>query len=93
MWDDCKKDEMEKMAYIEREQKAFSEQEEAKAEEELSPAPKPSKRGRIQYYVDGERVTPRKASAVAEDVNYMADYVYGKGGRISEIHFDRIKPR
>ena len=44
----------------------------------------------VQFFVDGECVTPGKAFEVAEETNYMADYVIGKEGRVSEIRFDRI---
>ena len=44
----------------------------------------------VQFFVDGECVTPSKAFEVAEENNYMADYVIGKEGRVSEIRFDRI---
>ncbi|MBR3508645.1 MAG: hypothetical protein IKO03_07770 [Lachnospiraceae bacterium] len=42
------------------------------------------------FFVDGESATPSLVLEVAEQNNYMADYVIGKEGKISEVHFDRI---
>lgn len=91
---DDKKGSMEAMDYIEMEQRAFSEQEEAREDcNGYDPPPAMKKQRNVRYFVDGERVPPRKASKVAEDGSYMADYIYGKGGKISEIHYDRIKSK
>lgn len=96
MWEDSKRgdSDYEKLAELERAQRDFSRREEAGREAGArATAPKVAGGKRIRYYVDGERVPPRKASLVAEDNAYMADYIYGKGGRISEIHYDRIQPK
>ncbi|MBQ9488437.1 MAG: hypothetical protein IKO41_18670 [Lachnospiraceae bacterium] len=44
----------------------------------------------VMFFVDGESATPSLVLEVAEQNNYMADYVIGKEGKISEVHFDRI---
>ena len=96
MWDDSKRgdSDYERLVELERAQRDFSRREEAGTETVAGKAaPKVTGGKRIRYYVDGERVPPRKASRVAEDNDYMADYIYGKGGRISEIHYDRIQPK
>lgn len=44
----------------------------------------------VKFFVDGECVSPGVVLEVAEESNYMADYVIGKGGELTEIRFDRI---
>lgn len=44
----------------------------------------------IDFFIDGERVSPGMVMEVAEESDYMADYVFGKEGKLSEIRFDRI---
>jgi len=45
----------------------------------------------VKFFVDGESVSPSAVWEVAEESNYMADYVIGKEGKIAEIWFDRIE--
>ena len=44
----------------------------------------------VMFFVDGESAAPSLVLEVAEQNNYMADYVIGKEGKISEVYFDRI---
>ena len=44
----------------------------------------------VRFFVDGKPASPGQVLAVAEESDYMADYVPGKGGRIVEVRFDRI---
>lgn len=44
----------------------------------------------VKFFVDGERVGQSLVLEVAEESNYMADYVIGKEGKISEVRYDRI---
>ncbi|MBR6478748.1 MAG: hypothetical protein IKS85_09910 [Lachnospiraceae bacterium] len=44
----------------------------------------------VKFFVDGECVSPSVVLEVAEESNYMADYVIGKEGRIAEVRFDRV---
>ena len=96
MWDESKNAsvEREELARLEKEQEAYSRMEEARHVTQSEEGKTELKRKRnVRYYVDGERVTPRKAACVQEDGSYMADFICGKGGKIEEIHYDRIKPR
>lgn len=79
------------MALIELEQEAYSKKEEVS---ESRPSEKPRrmcKRKKVQYYVDGEKVTAKMIARVQEDGRYMADFVYGKEGMIEEIHYDKVR--
>ncbi len=44
----------------------------------------------VKFFVDGECVGQSLVLEVAEESNYMADYVIGKEGKIKEIRYDRI---
>ena len=80
------------IALIEMEQRAYSEMEAAGREMTVKSGKKSKRKKRVQYYIDGERVTARQVMRVQEEGNYMADFIYGKEGRIEEIHYDRIEP-
>ena len=45
----------------------------------------------VMFFVDGESVSPGEVLEVAEESNYMADYVFGKEGKIMEVRFDRVE--
>ncbi|MCM1568058.1 MAG: hypothetical protein NC081_01275 [Roseburia sp.] len=47
-----------------------------------------------KFYVDNELMLPQKAltKAVEEESIYMADYILGDTGKITEVRFDRINP-
>lgn len=47
-----------------------------------------------RFYVDNEPVLPQKAlqKTVEEESIYMADYILGDAGKITEVRFDRINP-
>ena len=47
-----------------------------------------------ELYVDGEKVSPSKAAeyAVREESPYMADYILGEQGKISQIRLDKVDP-
>ncbi len=46
------------------------------------------------FFVDGEAVCPETAlrKVVQEEGAYMADYVFGEGGRLEQVRLDRIGP-
>lgn len=44
----------------------------------------------VKYFVDGECVSPNVLRELAEEDNYMIDYVFGEEGKLSEIRLDRI---
>lgn len=46
----------------------------------------------VELFLDGRLTQPREAAAIAvcEDSPYMADYVFGDAGNISQIRFDRV---
>jgi hypothetical protein len=46
----------------------------------------------VELYVDGELVSPVEAAArtVCENSPYMADYVVGDNGILSEVRFDKV---
>ena len=81
------------VALIEMEQRAYSEMEAARQEMPAKPSGKQYRRKGVRYYIDGERVTARQVMRVQEEGSYMADFVYGKEGRIEELRYDRIKPK
>ena len=45
-----------------------------------------------ELYVDGEKVSPSTAAeyAVREESPYMADYIVGEQGKISQIRLDKV---
>lgn len=45
-----------------------------------------------ELFVDGKAVKPEEAvnKAVRENSAYMADYVFGDGGIIKQIRFDKV---
>lgn len=45
-----------------------------------------------ELYVDGEKVSPSQAAACAvrEESPYMADYILGDRGEISQVRLDRV---
>ena len=45
-----------------------------------------------ELFVDGKSVRPEEAAnkAVRENSAYMADYVFGDGGIIKQIRFDKV---
>ena len=47
-----------------------------------------------ELYVDGERVSPSQAAdyAVREESPYMADYILGDRGEISQVRLDKVDP-
>lgn len=47
-----------------------------------------------EFFVDGTLVNWGEAAltAIAEESIYMADYVVGEGGCISQVRLDRIEP-
>lgn len=47
-----------------------------------------------RFYVDNEPMLPQKAlqKTVEEESIYMADYILGDTGKITEVRFDRINP-
>jgi hypothetical protein len=49
----------------------------------------------VELFVDGEAVSPSEAAArtVREDSPYMADYVLGDNGVLSQLRFDRVTHR
>ena len=81
------------MALIEMEQRAYSEMEAAGREMPVKPSREKAGRKRVLYYIDGERATARQVMRVQEEGSYMADFVYGKEGRIEEIHYDKIESK
>lgn len=46
----------------------------------------------VNFFVDGKPASPGQILALAEESDYMADYVPGKEGKIAEVRFDRIHP-
>ena len=48
-----------------------------------------------ELYVDGEKVSPSKAAeyAVREESPYMADYILGEQGKISQVRLDKVDLR
>ena len=48
-----------------------------------------------ELYVDGEKVSPSQAAAYAvrEESPYMADYIWGEQGEISQIRLDKVDLR
>lgn len=59
-------------------------------ETEKSSCAEPPGCGNVKFFVDGECVSPGFAMEVAEEGDYMADYIIGREGMVSEIRFDRI---
>ena len=49
----------------------------------------------VELYMDGRYVSPDVAArkTVCENSPYMADYVLGENGKVSQVRFDRVKPR
>lgn len=49
----------------------------------------------VELYLDGRHVSPDVAArkTVCENSPYMADYVLGENGKVSQVRFDRVKPR
>ena len=45
-----------------------------------------------ELYVDGEKVSPSQAAAYAvrEESQYMADYILGEQGKISQVRLDKV---
>ena len=50
--------------------------------------------GGVELFVDGEAVLPGEAvqRTVEEEGLYMADYILGEAGRITQVRFDKVKP-
>ena len=48
-----------------------------------------------ELYVDGEKVSPSQAAAYAvrEESPYMADYILGEQGKISQVRLDKVDLR
>jgi hypothetical protein len=48
-----------------------------------------------ELYVDGEKVSPSQAAAYAvrEESQYMADYILGEQGKISQVRLDKVDLR
>ncbi len=74
-------------------------------QEDRTPGKKPPRRKIEKYfrklqkngtelYVDGERVSPSQAAsyAVREESPYMADYILGDRGEISQVRLDKVDP-
>lgn len=47
----------------------------------------------VEFFVDGKSVSMKDAVsfAVREDSAYMADYIWGKAGRIQQIRLDKVE--
>ena len=45
----------------------------------------------VKFFVDGECVSPSMALELAEESDYMADYVIGEEGKVLEIRFDKVE--
>lgn len=47
----------------------------------------------VEFFVDGKSVSMKDAAslAVREDSAYMADYIWGKAGRIQQIRLDKVE--
>ena len=47
----------------------------------------------VEFFVDGKSVPMKDAVslAVREDSAYMADYIWGKTGRIQQIRLDKVE--
>lgn len=46
----------------------------------------------VEFFVDGEEVSPAEAlkRTVQEEFVYMADYIVGSSGKITQVNFDKI---
>lgn len=50
----------------------------------------------VELWLDGQPSTPKsicRAYKIAEEGNYMRDYVYDKGGGITDLSFNFVKKR
>lgn len=49
----------------------------------------------VELFVDGKTAMPGEIAfkTIREDSLYMADYVFGEGGRIEQVRFDKVTRR
>ena len=54
-----------------------------------------SKASEKRHRIDGEKVSPSQAAAYAvrEESPYMADYILGEQGKISQVRLDKVDLR